>query len=515
MQSERAGLPVAEFALEQTQLQPLHFPEAVSTVAAKGSSHLRRRPKLPLRVASNSTRLLDWLAILLLGYLLTQLPIASRLTGDKSEIIRLAVFAATLFVVLAEMTGAYLLENILSTKQFWWPVLNAWSTTILFLAALFLTFGLHSDTLLHVLLLVGGMGIVSIAGGRMILMPALLQLRRGGYFNKRTAVLGTGTQAEALARYVLHHEMLTISLVGFYDDLAQADGGQPSHHEPLLPHLGGMAELVHSIRSGLIDKVIIAMPWSAELRLQATMRALATTPVDILLAPEWAGFKWARRPVHLLGELPVLTLLEKPLSGWRLFLKAVEDRVLALLALILLAPVMILAAIAIKLDSPGPVLFRQLREGYNCRPFPIMKFRTMQIHQCTPGDVIQATRHDPRVTRVGAFLRRTSIDELPQLINVLTGAMSLVGPRPHSPSTRAGGKLFAEIEASYATRHNVKPGLTGWAQVCGWRGETTSEEMLIKRLQHDLYYIEHCSIVFDLYILVRTVLIVMFQRTAY
>jgi exopolysaccharide biosynthesis polyprenyl glycosylphosphotransferase len=246
------------------------------------------------------------------------------------------------------------------------------------------------------------------------------------------------------------------------------------------------------------------------------MEALGTTPVEIRLAPEWAGYAWARRPMILLGGLPVLTLLETPLSGWKLFVKAVEDRVLSLIALILLSPVLAAAAIAIRLDSPGPILFRQLREGYNCRPFPILKFRTMYVDQChRGGEMVQTTRDDPRVTRVGAFLRRTSIDELPQLFNVLSGAMSLVGPRPHAASTRAGGKLFGEIRASYPTRHNVKPGLTGWAQVCGWRGETTSEEMLIQRLQHDLYYVEHCSLLFDLYILARTATIVLFQRAAY
>ena len=183
--------------------------------------------------------------------------------------------------------------------------------------------------------------------------------------------------------------------------------------------------------------------------------------------------------------------------------------------LIAASPIMALAALAVRLDSPGPILFRQPREGFNNRSFHCFKFRTMYDERLEYRNITQASRDDPRITRVGRFLRRTSIDELPQLFNVLMGDMSLVGPRPHAASTRAGGRLFSDVVQSYAARHKVKPGITGWAQVCGWRGETDTEEKLIKRFEHDLYYIENWSIWLDLYILVRTVGAVLLPRNAF
>jgi exopolysaccharide biosynthesis polyprenyl glycosylphosphotransferase len=196
-------------------------------------------------------------------------------------------------------------------------------------------------------------------------------------------------------------------------------------------------------------------------------------------------------------------------------LKAIEDRILTVLILLFIWPVMLACAIAVRLDSPGPIFFRQPREGLNNRPFRVWKFRSMTHERCETDSIQQATRDDQRITRVGAILRRTSLDELPQLFNVLSGDMSLVGPRPHAPSTRAGGRLFADVVQTYAARHKVKPGITGWAQVNGWRGETDTEDKLVKRIEYDLFYIENWSIGFDLYILVRTVFAVLVPRNAF
>jgi Undecaprenyl-phosphate glucose phosphotransferase len=261
--------------------------------------------------------------------------------------------------------------------------------------------------------------------------------------------------------------------------------------------------------------VIIALPWSAEQRLQQIVAALAITPVRIRLAPDLASFAFAQRPIMLLGDLPVMALFERPISGLDSLVKRIEDLILLALILPFALPIMLGAAMAIKLDSPGPVFFRQDREGFNNRRFAIWKFRSMQVDQLEYDAIHQASRHDPRITRIGRILRATSIDELPQLINVVRGDMSIVGPRPHAPSTRAGSRLFGEIVGTYAARHNVKPGLTGWAQVNGWRGETDTEDKLIRRLEHDLHYIEHWSVPFDLYILLRTIWAVMAQRNAY
>jgi exopolysaccharide biosynthesis polyprenyl glycosylphosphotransferase len=219
--------------------------------------------------------------------------------------------------------------------------------------------------------------------------------------------------------------------------------------------------------------------------------------------------------VVLLGDLPVMTLFERPISGFDQIVKRIEDVVLTLLGMIFVLPLIAIVAVAIKLDSPGPVFFRQDREGFNNQRFKIWKFRSMRVERCETDGITQARKDDDRITRVGRVLRRTSIDELPQLFNVLTGEMSLVGPRPHAPSTKAGDRVFSDVVSHYAARHKVKPGMTGWAQVHGWRGETDTEEKLLKRLEHDLYYIENWSVLLDLYIIMRTVVTLAFQKTAY
>jgi len=300
--------------------------------------------------------------------------------------------------------------------------------------------------------------------------------------------------------------------VGFFDD--RRDGRVPVVVDDL-PVFGTSDDLVAMIRDGLIDQVIVALPWSASARIQQVVQKFAMTPVRIRLAPDLANFAFARRPLVLLGDLPVITLFERPISGTDAIIKRAEDLLLTGLILLLVSPVMLLVAIAVRLDSPGPVFFRQPREGFNNQRFRVYKFRSMTVEQCETDEIRQATRDDQRITRVGRIIRATSLDELPQLFNVIQGHMSLVGPRPHAPSTRANGRLFHEVVHTYAARHKVKPGITGWAQVCGWRGETDTEEKLVRRLEHDLYYIENWSIPFDIYILVKTVGAVLFPKNAF
>ena len=223
-----------------------------------------------------------------------------------------------------------------------------------------------------------------------------------------------------------------------------------------------------------------------------------------------AGFRAARKTIPMLGDPP-----PRGLGAGARRLKRMEDIAGALLALAVFALPMLLVALAIRLDSPGPVLFRQRRAGLGNRDFVLLKFRTMRAERCEARMRAQVTRDDPRLTRLGAFLRRTSLDELPQLFNVLRGEMSLVGPRPHAPETRAGGRLFAEIVPDYAARHVVKPGITGLAQVRGLRGETRTEEALIRRVGSDFEYIRRWSLLLDLWILLRTAFCVLSMRNAY
>jgi exopolysaccharide biosynthesis polyprenyl glycosylphosphotransferase len=206
---------------------------------------------------------------------------------------------------------------------------------------------------------------------------------------------------------------------------------------------------------------------------------------------------------------------ERPLKDWDVLQKRIFDSTFALLLLVMLAPLMLLVAAMIKLDSPGTVLFRQPRVGFNNKLFNIYKFRSMYIHLTDLHADQQTTRGDKRITRIGKWLRKFSLDELPQLFNVLAGEMSLVGPRPHAPNTKAGEVPFNEVVSDYALRHRVRPGITGWAQVNGWRGETRTREQIENRVACDLYYIENWSLLLDVKILLLTVLREVVSRRAF
>jgi Undecaprenyl-phosphate glucose phosphotransferase len=419
---------------------------------------------------------------------------------------------ALIFALVAEIMGCYDVDCHFSLRKAWQRMLSAWAVTGLFLVTVGFLLKVPQEFSRGWAITWFVTAAVMLAGTRAAMTLWIRRLKGQGVFNSRVAIFGAAAQGQRLAQYIRGNNKLTISLVGFFDD--RRDGRVPVLVDDL-PVFGTSDDLVRMIREGHIDQVIVALPWSAEQRIRQVVQRLALTPVRIRLAPDLASFAFAHRPLVLLGDVPVITLFERPISGTDAVVKRAEDLVLTILILALLWPLMLVTALAVKLDSPGPVFFRQPREGFNNQRFEVLKFRSMTHETCETDAIRQATRDDQRVTRVGRIIRATSIDELPQLLNVLKGDMSLVGPRPHAPSTRAGGRLFHEVVQTYAARHKVKPGITGWAQVCGWRGETDTEEKLVKRLEHDLYYIENWSVPFDLYILVRTVFAVLFPKNAF
>jgi polysaccharide biosynthesis protein PslA len=470
------------------------------------------KPGLPLDLVVWTVRIVEFLVVIFTGAFASAIAFGvegAQMSGDYD---RVSFIAALAFSAISESVGSYDVDAQFSLRQAWQRVASAWGITALFM--LTLAFLLRaSDSVPR------DWALTWFAGGGVLLLTTRVgmtvwvrRLKLQGTFNQRVAIFGAGPQGARLANYIQTHDKLTISIVGFFDD--RRDGRVPASASNV-PVLGNLAGLMAMIRENSIDQVIVALPWSAEIRLQQVVSQLALTPVRIRLAPDLASFVFARRPVVLLGEMPVMTLFERPISGIDATIKQLEDRLLGGMALLLAAPLLALTALAIKIDSPGPVFFRQPREGFNNKPFRVFKFRTMYHNMGQLDAIQQASRKDPRVTRVGAILRRTSLDELPQLINVLQGDMSLVGPRPHAASTRAGGRLFSDVVSSYAARHKVKPGITGWAQVCGWRGETDTEDKLIKRFEHDLYYIENWSLLFDFYIMMRTVVAVIVPRNAF
>lgn len=265
--------------------------------------------------------------------------------------------------------------------------------------------------------------------------------------------------------------------------------------------IGPLDELLDIIDSHDVRTVYFALPLGSSSLIEDLHFRLLDRHVAVHWVPDIFSMLLVNHSVREMAGLPVLTLSETPLTGTRLLLKAIEDRVLAVLILVLIAPLLLLIAIAIKLDSQGPVFFRQARMGWSGKIFHIWKFRSMYVHQPEEGVVRQASRNDPRITRVGAFLRRTSLDELPQIFNVLKGEMSLVGPRPHAVQH---DEEYSKRINAYLARHNIKPGITGLAQVRGLRGETTEIERMEQRIESDIEYINNWSVWLDLTILFRT-----------
>jgi len=470
------------------------------------------RSAVPIDLVIFAVRVFEFLTVILAGVVALSLWSERIMAVDTPVYGRTMLAGALIFALVAEIMGTYDVDCHFSMSKAWERVLGSWMVTGLFLLTVGFLMKVSEDFSRGWAITWFVTGAIMLAGTRAAMTLWIRRLKAQGVFNSRVAIYGAAAQGQKLAQYIRSNSKLTISLVGFFDD--RRDGRVPILVDDM-PVFGTSDDLVAMIRDDLIDQVIVALPWSAEARIQQVVQKLALTPVRIRLAPDLANFAFAHRPLVLLGDMPVITLFERPISGTDAIVKRVEDLLLTVGILFMLWPLLLITAIAVKLDTPGPVFFRQPREGFNNQRFDVLKFRSMTHDSCETDGIHQATRGDKRVTRVGLIIRATSIDELPQLLNVLKGDMSLVGPRPHAPSTTAAGRPFHEVVQTYAARHKVKPGMTGWAQVCGWRGETDTEEKLVKRLEHDLYYIENWSVTFDIYILIRTVFAVLFPKNAF
>jgi len=269
-----------------------------------------------------------------------------------------------------------------------------------------------------------------------------------------------------------------------------------------VPILGDIDDVIAVVRANNVRTVYIAVSLDNSHLVETLYLKLANENIDIHWVPNIFTMDLINHSVKEMAGLPLLTLSESPLIGNHLMFKAIEDRVLALIVLILLSPLMLIVAILIKLDSPGPAFFRQSRTGWNGKEFHIWKFRSMKLHQESNGEVKQATKDDDRITRIGRFIRKTSIDELPQLFNVLSGKMSMVGPRPHAIAHNSD---YDKRIRAYMTRHRIKPGITGLAQVNGYRGETDTLEKMKKRVEYDMQYINNWSFWLDMKILLKTI----------
>ena len=273
--------------------------------------------------------------------------------------------------------------------------------------------------------------------------------------------------------------------------------------------------LESQVRDGLFDEVYITVPWAKAPEVFQKLRELQHLSINVYVVPAETSLTGSLVGAQIRGDRLQIHMLDQPIEGWNLLQKRWSDILVAGLALLAFSPIMLIVAAAIKLESKGPVLFRQPRLGFNGRRFELLKFRSMYAERSDAGASVQTSRNDSRVTRVGRFIRRTSLDELPQLLNVLYGQMSIVGPRPHALATTAEGRALDQAVIDYAARHRVRPGMTGWAQVNGLRGELDTIDKLEKRVRFDIYYIEKWSLLFDLRILIRTLLVVLHDPKAY
>ena len=356
-------------------------------------------------------------------------------------------------------------------------------------------------------------GLLSLVVWRRILLLMVRKWTREGRLSRRTVIVGGGPAGETLTENFRSQKDTDVELIGLFDDRGDDRTGTEFG---ALRKLGSVDDLVEFGRRTRVDLVVFSLPISAEGRILQMLKKLWVLPVDIRLAAHTNKLQFRPRSYSFLSGVPVIDVADRPIADWDVVMKWLFDKIVGSLALLLLSPLLLLTALAVKLDSRGPVLFKQKRYGFNNDLIEVYKFRSMYTDQSDATAARLVTKGDPRVTRVGRIIRKTSLDELPQLFNVVfKGNLSLVGPRPHAVNAKAETRRYDEAVDGYFARHRVKPGITGWAQINGWRGETDTQEKIQKRVEHDLYYIENWSVLLDLSILLRTPFALLKTENAY
>ena len=422
------------------------------------------------------------------------------------------LMAAVLLVVFVKSMGLYQFGNLVLPFRKIPKLITAWVTTFAIVVSciFLLKSGLEVSRIWLTSWALAGLCLF--IAWRFVVGAFLRRLNHDGHFNKSAVLVGGGENAARVISVVENSGQSGVNLIGVFDD--RDDGRVPSATGGLFK-LGGIDDLIDFVRSTPVDTLIITLPTYAEERIVQLLNRLWILPVDIRLSAQGQKLHLRPRAYSYIGNLPCLDVYDKPLGEWGPFFKTLMDKTLAAIALVMIAPLLAAIAIAIKLDSKGPVIFKQKRYGFNNELIEVYKFRSMHTSMADANAAKLVTRDDPRVTRVGRFMRRTTLDELPQFFNVLKGDLSLVGPRPHATQAKAGTDLYEHVVDGYFARHRVKPGITGWAQVNGWRGETDTADKIERRVEYDLYYIENWSLTFDLYILARTPIALLNTKNAY
>jgi Undecaprenyl-phosphate glucose phosphotransferase len=421
-------------------------------------------------------------------------------------------FTAAVIVSSLRTTHCYDLENLRFQESKIRRPIGIFSLVFLVTISLGFIFKISDEFSRIWVLLWLSTSIIAFSVSRALLEPVIKSLVGRGHLIRNIAVVGGGKQGEYFVRKLKENAYPWIRLVGVYDDRSSRIS---SSIRKSIGVSGNTTKLINDARTGKVDDIVIALPSDHIERIQEIVDKLEVLPNNINLSPNISSMVFNQTNHRDYGGMQLLNLRSRPMEGWRQFVKFMEDRIIALLIFLMILPVMAIIAILIKLDSPGPILFTQNRYGFNNKLIKVYKFRSMYSDQSDSNAEKLVTRNDSRITRLGAFLRRSSLDELPQFLNVLRGEMSIVGPRPHALKASAAGRLYDDIVDDYAKRHRVKPGITGWAQINGWRGETDTEEKIQKRVEYDLEYIENWSLILDLKIIAQTAFGGFFGKNAY
>jgi Undecaprenyl-phosphate glucose phosphotransferase len=457
-------------------------------------------------VIAGAVRLVDFVMLSLIGIAL-YFAYVVRLAGFHWEFVA-AIFGMTATAVICfQAADIYQVQVFRGQLRQMTRMISSWAFVfLLFIGASFIV-KLGSEISRVWLTAFFIVGLTALITERVVLRALVRGWARQGRLDRRTIVVGSDKNGEQLVEALKSQDDSDIDVLGVFDDRNDARALDTCAGSP---KLGKVDDIVEFARRTRVDLVLFALPISAETRILEMLKKLWVLPVDIRLSAHTNKLRFRPRSYSYLGEVPTLDVFEAPITDWDLVMKWLFDHVVGFLILLLALPVMGLVALAVKLDSPGPVIFRQKRFGFNNERIDVFKFRSMYHHMADPTASKVVTKNDNRVTRVGRFIRKTSLDELPQLFNVVfKNNLSLVGPRPHAVQGKLQSRLFDEAVDGYFARHRVKPGITGWAQINGWRGEVDTDEKIQKRVEFDLYYIENWSVLFDLYILLKTPLALM------
>ena len=509
------------------QTQPFGFEQVMELSGEDGSQSVRERivlsPRaeqvaqenqhdaISPRIIANAMRLADFLVTIVTGILVYLVYVFPK-DGFQSQYSVAIALVAVLTVIISQSMGGYEIASLRRNVVQMGKTLGAWAAVFAILTSI--AFFLRVSEDFSRVWLAGSFvgGGLALLAYRSAVSSRIRKWAREGKLERRAVIIGGGESGERLIRALEAQSDADIRICGIFDD--RKDERSPDMVAGY-PKLGTISQLVEFGRRARIDLLIVSLPMTAESRVLQLLKKIWILPVDIRISAQSNKLRFRPRSYSYVGSVPFLDVFDKPIADWDSVLKRTFDITFSLFAIALFSPVFLMTAIAVKATSKGPILFRQKRFGFKNDIIEVMKFRSMYVEHSDPEAKNVVTKGDPRVTPVGRFIRRTSIDELPQLFNVLSGELSLVGPRPHAVNAHTAERLWDDVIDGYFGRHRVKPGVTGWAQINGWRGEVESEEKIRRRVEHDLYYIENWSVMFDLYICLATPLKLLGQENAY